>query len=80
MKPSWSQICPPAHLLGCFWVQVGVQQGNGELDLSGAPGFHDGSVCQKGWRDKKEEKENGVIQGKTIQKEGKKLRDWDWEE
>lgn len=78
MKPPKSQICPPAHLLGCFWVQVGVQQGNGELNLPRAPGFH---VCQKRWRDEKEEEEeNGVIQAKTIQKEGKKLRERDWEE
>lgn len=36
------------YLLSCLWVQVGVQQGDSELYLPGAPGFHGGAVCQWG--------------------------------
>lgn len=44
---------------------MGVQEGNGELYLPGAPGFHGGSVYQ---RVGEEEKEEEMIRAKTIRK------------
>lgn len=65
------------YLLGCLWVQVGVQQGDSELYLPGAPGFHGGAVCQRGGyrtRKKKEQKEEMIHEirirvGKTEEEE-----------
>lgn len=57
---------------------MGVQQGDSELYLPGAPGFHGGAVCQRGLiqgeEKKKEQKEEMIHEirirvGKTEEEE-----------
>ena len=61
---------PPSspHLFSCLWVQVGVQEGDGELYLPGAPGFHGGTVCWRGGQGKEEEEERRI---RTREEESK---------
>lgn len=69
----------PAYLLSCLWVQVGVQQGDSELYLPGAPGFHGGAVVRRGgyWTRQEQQQEEEMIHqirirvGKT--EEGKEV-------
>lgn len=48
----------PPYLFCCLWVQVGVQQGDGELYLPGAPSFHGGTDSQRGEREEGEQQMN----------------------